>query len=259
MMWGHQQWTGSWTWVFVSLVLLLVVALVLLLVAAFSRSPGEGSEATGQPRRSWLGPTAVAVVVLVVATVAVAVAAGRSTPWAAANAEPTCTAPDLAGSTLDVTLADMGGMMGGRMPAWRNGQLMPGPGPGMMGSGGYMMGSSRGLPFGRMMTVMVSPDGVASGTVSFRVWNAGTIVHELVIMPMPPGGPGSRPVGSDGKVDEGGSLGEASRSCAAGTGEGIQPGAQGWVTLQLAPGTYELICNLAGHYAMGMYAGLTVS
>lgn len=259
MMWDHQAWTGPWVWVFVSLVLVLVVALVLLLVAAFSGPSGEGSEGTGRSRRSWLGPTAIAVVVLVVATVAVAVGAGRSAPWAAANAEPTCTAPDLPGSTLDVTLADMGGMMGGRMPMWRNGQLMPGAGPGMMGSGGSMMGSSGGMPFGRMMTVMVSPAEVAAGTVSFRVWNAGTIVHELVIMPMPSGGPGSRPVGSDGTVSEDGSLGEASRSCAAGTGEGIQPGAQGWVTVQLAPGSYELLCNLPGHYAMGMYAGLTVT
>ena len=68
-----------------------------------------------------------------------------------------------------------------------------------------------------------------------------------------------RPVGSDGKVSEDGSLGEASRSCAAGTGEGIEPGALGWVTVQLAPGSYELICNLPGHYAMGMYTGLTVT
>jgi uncharacterized cupredoxin-like copper-binding protein len=259
MMWGHQEWTGPWTWAFITLALALVVALTLLLVAAFSRTSGEGSEEPGGSRRSWLRPTAVAVVVLVVATVAAGLAAGRSERWSAANAEPTCTAPDLPGSTLDVTLADMGGMMGGRMPTWRNGQLMPGASSGMMGPGGSMMGSSAGPPFGRMMTVMVSPDGVAAGTVSFRVWNAGTVVHELVIMPMPPSGPGSRPVGSDGKVDEDGSLGEASRSCAAGTGEGIEPGAQSWVTLQLVPGTYELICNLAGHYAMGMYAALTVS
>ncbi|MGZ5213397.1 MAG: sulfocyanin-like copper-binding protein [Actinomycetota bacterium] len=257
MMWDHQGWTGPWAWVFVPMALVLVVALVLLLVAVFSGSSGEGSEGRGQPRRSWLGPTAIAVAVLVVALVAVA--AGRSAPWIAANARPTCTAPALPGSTLDVTLADMGGMMGGGMPTWRNGQLTPGAGPGMMGSGSSMMGSSGGMQFGRMMTVMVSPAGVAAGAVSFRVWNGGTIVHELVIMSMPPGGPGSRPVGSDGKVSEVGSLGEASRSCAAGTGEGIQPGAQGWVTMQLAPGSYELLCNLSGHYAMGMYTGLTVT
>ena len=91
------------------------------------------------------------------------------------------------------------------------------------------------------------------------MWNAGTIVHELVVMPMPAGAAGSRAVGSDGKVSETGSLGEASKSCGQGAGEGIGPGAVGWVTLHLAPGHYELICNIAGHYAMGMFSELTVS
>lgn len=259
MMWDRQGWTGPWTWVFVVLALALVVALVLLVVTAFERSSGEGSQETGRSRRNWLGPTTIAVVVLVVATVAVAVTAGRTQTSIAADVRPTCTAPALPGSTLDVTLADMGGMMGGRMPTWRSGQLVPGSGPGMMGSAGSMMGSNGLTAFGRMMTVLVSPNSVAAGTVSFRVWNAGTIVHELVIMPIPAGGPGSRSIGSDGKVSEDGSLGEASSSCDAGAGEGIRPGAQGWVTLQLAPGSYELMCNLPGHYAMGMYAGLTVT
>jgi hypothetical protein len=31
-----------------------------------------------------------------------------------------------------------------------------------------------------------------------------------------------------------------------------------WVTLHLAPGRYELICNLPGHYAAGMFAELDV-
>ncbi|MGZ6544584.1 MAG: sulfocyanin-like copper-binding protein [Actinomycetota bacterium] len=259
MMWGHQSWTGPWLWILLALIAMLVAGLVLLLVAVFSSPSEESSETAGRSLRKWLGPMAIAVAVLVVATLGVALAAARSAPWAPAKAQPTCIAPDLPGSTLDVTLADMGGMMGGRMPSWRNGQLMPGAGTGMMGSGGGMMGSSTPLPYGRMMTVMVGPAEVGAGTVSFRVWNTGTITHEFVIMPMPPGGPGSRPVGSDGKVSEDGSLGEASRSCAAGTGEGIEPGALGWVTVRLAPGSYELICNLPGHYAMGMYTGLTVT
>ena len=41
--------------------------------------------------------------------------------------------------------------------------------------------------------------------------------------------------------------------------DGIAPGAAGWVTLHLDPGRYELICNLPGHYAAGMYAELDVT
>ena len=63
----------------------------------------------------------------------------------------------------------------------------------------------------------------------------------------------------DGQVDEAGSVGEASQACGAGAGAGIEPGAVGWVTLTLQPGSYELICNQPGHYAAGMYSRLTVS
>jgi uncharacterized cupredoxin-like copper-binding protein len=33
----------------------------------------------------------------------------------------------------------------------------------------------------------------------------------------------------------------------------------GWVTVTLAPGRYELVCNLPGHYVSGMYGELTVT
>ena len=37
-----------------------------------------------------------------------------------------------------------------------------------------------------------------------------------------------------------------------------QAAAVGWVTLQLTPGRYELVCNLKNHYANGMYQELDV-
>ena len=60
-------------------------------------------------------------------------------------------------------------------------------------------------------------------------------------------------------MSESGSLGEASRSCAAGAGDGINAGSVGWVTVNLAPGTYELVCNLPNHYADGMHQELVVT
>lgn len=66
------------------------------------------------------------------------------------------------------------------------------------------------------------------------------------------------PFGGDGQVDEAGSLGEASVTNGQGAGEGIAPGASSWVTMDLAPGRYEVLCNLPGHYAAGMYSELTV-
>ena len=87
----------------------------------------------------------------------------------------------------------------------------------------------------------------------------GSLVHELVVLPLADGHQvGERAIGSDNKVAEAGSVGEASRTFGPGGGDGIDAGALGWVMLDLAPGRYELECNLAGHYAAGMYTELTV-
>ncbi|HUY51895.1 MAG TPA: hypothetical protein VMV92_40380 [Streptosporangiaceae bacterium] len=69
---------------------------------------------------------------------------------------------------------------------------------------------------------------------------------------------GQRVHGLDRTVDEKGSPGEASTSCGAGAGDGIRAGTVSWTTLTLAPGRYELICNLPNHHS-GMYQELRVA
>ena len=194
--------------------------------------------------------TVLIVAVLAGAAAISVVMAGVWRSQATSAAGPGCTVPHLAGSVVDVTLVDMGGMMQG------NGQ-----GPMMGGSypqGGYPPGSYPGGGHG-MMRILADRHTVPAGTVSFRAANAGARIHELVILPLAPGQwPGTRVAGPDGKVSEAGSLGEASATCAPGAGEGIAPGAAGWVTMTLRPGRYELICNLPGHSARGMYTELDV-
>ncbi|NMM24419.1 MAG: hypothetical protein HHJ11_13165 [Phycicoccus sp.] len=125
--------------------------------------------------------------------------------------------------------------------------------------GGAMMGGSSGMGIGAMF-LSADRATVPAGTVSFVATNIGSIEHELVVLPLADGvAPGSRRIGGGNKVDETGSLGEASNSGGAGAGEGITPGASGWVSLTLAPGRYEFVCNIAGHYADGMYTVLTVT
>jgi uncharacterized cupredoxin-like copper-binding protein len=173
------------------------------------------------------------------------------------GAQPSCAAPALPGTVVDVTLTDMGGMMGPGMmgPAWNgsNSQGQNGyqwPHMGMMG----MMGMQR---------IFANPATVPAGQVSFRALNTGWLNHELVVLPLAQNQlPGQRVIGRDGKVDEAGSLGEASRTCGADKGDeqssnpGISLGASGWTTIVLPPGRYELICNIAGHYGAGMYTEL---
>jgi uncharacterized cupredoxin-like copper-binding protein len=110
------------------------------------------------------------------------------------------------------------------------------------------------------MMLRVAPGTVPAGAVSLAATNLGSRRHELVLMPLESWQNfGQRATHSGGKVLERGSLGEASRSCGAGVGEGLRPGTTGWVTLDLAPGHYELLCNEPHHYARGMYAELVVS
>jgi len=145
----------------------------------------------------------------------------------------TCAAPtSLAGSTVNVTLGDMGmtQMIGGVAPL-----------------GGHMM-------------LLATPATVPGGQISLVVSNMGWRTHELVVLPLADGAAaGQRVPGADGKVDETGSLGEVSNSCTAGSGDGITAGAVGWTTMALAPGRYELVCNLQNHYANGMHQELVVS
>ena len=183
---------------------------------------------------------------LIVAGAATVVLAGATTVgWAAAGGafhdagtapNGQCSAPTLPGTVVDVTLADVGSVMRGG---------------GMMG-GYYAVGGT--------MRILASTNHVPPGIVSLRAANTGSLVHELVVLPLPSGqSAGERAVDAGGRVSEMGSVGEASRACGLGAGDGIDPGAIGWAELHLDPGAYELICNMPGHYAAGMYAELTVS
>jgi hypothetical protein len=103
------------------------------------------------------------------------------------------------------------------------------------------------------------PSVVPDGRVTFVAANLGRRTHELVVLPLATGrAAGQRVADADGRVDENGSLGEASASCAAGPGDGIRPGTVGWVTLDLPPGRYELVCNLRHHYERGMHQAFFV-
>jgi uncharacterized cupredoxin-like copper-binding protein len=131
----------------------------------------------------------------------------------------------------------------------------------VMGGSGGRMGQGDWRHFTRgMMRVLVSATSVPAGAVSLKVVNAGYMTHELVVLPLADGQQaGTRRIGVDGTADEADSFGEASATCAAGEGEGVAAGSSGWVTLQLPAGHYELVCNLPGHYAAGMYAELDIT
>lgn len=149
-------------------------------------------------------------------------------PRALTCAEPTA----LPGTTVYVMLGDMG------MTSMMNGDAA----------------------LGEHMMLRTVPANVPAGQVSFEVANMGWRTHEMLVLPLPGGqSAGQRTPGPDGRVDEAGSLGEASASCTEGTGDGITSGSIGWVSLKLPPGNYELVCNLKNHYSNGMHEAFTVT
>jgi uncharacterized cupredoxin-like copper-binding protein len=143
-----------------------------------------------------------------------------------AEGSASCSVPQLAGPTVDVTMSAAGDGMMSQRPM--------------------------------MATLTADPAVIPAGKVSFVATNDGALVHELMVLPPPADGPGTRPTGANGKIDESQSLDEASRSCGSGAGNGITPGSVGWVTMTLRPGRYELVCDQPWHYVAGMFASLTV-
>ncbi|HEY5109645.1 MAG TPA: hypothetical protein VII96_08575 [Acidimicrobiales bacterium] len=86
----------------------------------------------------------------------------------------------------------------------------------------------------------------------------GALDHGVIVMRVPVDDPGTRLAGSDGRADEFSSLGEASRSCGSGAGNGFKPDTRRWVTVSVRPGSHELLCDIPWHYAKRMFATIAV-
>jgi uncharacterized cupredoxin-like copper-binding protein len=85
-----------------------------------------------------------------------------------------------------------------------------------------------------------------NGKVTFTVSNAGKLKHEFVVLRT---SRAADQLGSATKVSEAGNVGE--------TGD-IAAGSSKTVTIALKPGHYSLVCNLPGHYKLGMHTDFTV-
>ena len=97
-------------------------------------------------------------------------------------------------------------------------------------------------------SIRAKPATVPAGNVSFAVKNRGRATHELVILKTD-APPAALPA-PEGFVDEN-AAGET-----AGTLYDLRRGRGQTRTFSLEPGRYALICNLVGHYQLGMRAAL---
>ncbi len=103
-----------------------------------------------------------------------------------------------------------------------------------------------------VMGIKAVPASVPAGEVTFNATNTSKdLVHEMIVIPLVhPGKPLPYSKG-DARVkeDKAGAIGEVSE---------LDPGKSGKLTLHLKPGKYLLICNVANHFASGMWTRFTV-
>ena len=90
---------------------------------------------------------------------------------------------------------------------------------------------------------------VAAGHVVFGIRNHAAMAHEVKVIRTDVG-PDKLPIdGASAKASEAGKVGELLN---------IGAGASRKLVIDLTPGTYVLICNIAGHYQLGMRVALEV-
>lgn len=106
---------------------------------------------------------------------------------------------------------------------------------------------------GSDMRIKLDQTSIKAGKVVLNVTNdAMTESHELVLVKLSK--PDQKiPVSKDKhRVDE-------SKLTSIGEVSNLKAGAHGKLAANLKPGTYELLCNIKGHYEAGMHTILTVT
>ncbi|MEX1248923.1 MAG: hypothetical protein WEA61_10630 [Anaerolineales bacterium] len=98
----------------------------------------------------------------------------------------------------------------------------------------------------------LSADSVKAGEVTFHIQNDADItVHEFVVVQTDTLA-ADLPVGEDLLVDE-------SQFTPVDEVEDLEAGDSADLTVTLAPGHYVLLCNIAGHFTLGMHTDFTVT
>jgi uncharacterized cupredoxin-like copper-binding protein len=98
-------------------------------------------------------------------------------------------------------------------------------------------------------SVTLSRNDVPAGSLTFDTVNEGTETHEIEVFEGE-ADPESLPIENDVADTKGWTLVDEI--------EDITPGSSADLSVDLAAGTYQIVCNLPGHFERGMYSTLTV-
>lgn len=115
------------------------------------------------------------------------------------------------------------------------------------GGGGQPAATADVIVDMREYSVKSSKDTIPTGTVTLLVRNVGSSAHDFMII--------KSDLPSDKLPQEGAKAKEDDK--VFGIGE-LNPGGRKTVSVDLKPGKYIFICNVAGHYGLGMHTSVTV-
>lgn len=105
----------------------------------------------------------------------------------------------------------------------------------------------------RDFSIQVADTSLPAGTTKFAITNSGAVVHEFEVFTVPAGvDPAALPI-----VENVADTATAGLTVVDEV-ENIAPATGATLNVQLAAGQYVLICNVAGHYALGMHTAITV-
>ena len=131
-------------------------------------------------------------------------------------------------------------------------------GPGSMDNldkvnGMGMAMSGRPDPVNATMGITTDLPSLPAGDITFEATNTSRdTIHEMIVIPMKDGEKEVPYNKDEMRIDEdaAGAIGEVSE---------LDPGDSGTLTLKLKPGKYMLVCNIPGHYILGMWTYFEVT
>jgi uncharacterized cupredoxin-like copper-binding protein len=122
--------------------------------------------------------------------------------------------------------------------------------PPVAAEAGTKIGIELGEQPGGKLYLATEQETVGAGTVTFEVENTGAMPHELVVLRTDVAAD-KLPMAEGGVAKEDGRVGGV---------EQMAPGSEPmYLTMDLEPGAYVLLCNVPGHYGLGQYAAFTVT
>jgi uncharacterized cupredoxin-like copper-binding protein len=94
------------------------------------------------------------------------------------------------------------------------------------------------------------PLSAQAGQVTFEIQNVGAVAHDFVVI--------ATDIDVADLLVDANLVDEGAAGVVIGRALPINAGNSDVLRLELEAGTYAVICNIAGHYEMGMYTSLTV-